>query len=101
MGDLLLRLPLSLFAWREGVRGRDAPRWDRASAPGASAKIRSRSSTSDLMASRSILPLSGGCIGHYACASIIKNQMDEFELIRWLDVLVETGMIRLPNKFHL
>ena len=63
MGVLLLRLPLSLFACREGGRGRDARRWDRASAPGASAKIRSRSSTSDLMTSRSILPRSAECIG--------------------------------------
>jgi len=25
---------------------------------------------------------------------IIEKQMDEFELIRWLDVLVQTGLIR-------
>src|SRR5260370_20335283 len=74
MGDLLLRLPLSLFAWREGGRGRNARRWDRASAPGASPKIRSRSSTSDLMTSRSILPRSAGWhrVHHRA---VIKRQL--------------------------
>ncbi len=55
--------PSLLFTWRECGRGRDARRWDRASAPGASPKIRSRSSTNDLMTLGSILPPSAGCIG--------------------------------------
>ena len=62
-GGFLLRLPSLLFTWRECGRGRDARRWDRASAPGASPKIRSRSSTNDLMTLGSILPPSAGCIG--------------------------------------
>ena len=34
-------------------------------------------------------------MGHHGEARIIeKKQMDEFELIRWLDVLVETGKIQ-------
>ena len=45
------------------------------------------------MTSGSILPRRAGCIERHVCAHIIENQMDEFELIRWLDVLVETGMI--------
>jgi hypothetical protein len=39
-------------------------------------------------------------IGHHACARTIEKQMDEFELIRWLDVLVETGMIRRWQKYR-
>jgi len=46
------------------------------------------------MTSGSILPPSAGCIGHHGEARIIEKQMGEFELIRWLDVLVETGKIR-------
>ena len=32
--------------------------------------------------------------GHFRSSRIIEKQMDEFELIRWLDVLVETRMIQ-------
>jgi hypothetical protein len=31
--------------------------------------------------------------GHFCSSRIHEKQMDEFELIRWLDVLVETRMI--------
>jgi hypothetical protein len=58
-----MRLRLSLFFWRETGRGRDARRSDRASAPGAGPKIRSTSSTSDLMPTGSILSPGAGCIG--------------------------------------
>jgi hypothetical protein len=45
------------------------------------------------MTSRSILPRSAEFIGHDGEARTIEKQMDEFELIRWLDVLVGTGKI--------
>ena len=31
---------------------------------------------------------------HFCSSRIIEKQMDEFELIRWLDVLVQTGTIQ-------
>ena len=31
---------------------------------------------------------------HFCSSLIIEKQMDEFELIRWLDVLVETSLIQ-------